>query len=48
MSGKVALKGIINDDNTYVIEANILSSGIYIIELKDTTSNAVFRKKLVL
>jgi hypothetical protein len=35
-------------NNTHVIEANTLANGIYIIELKDNTSNAVIRKKIVL
>jgi len=32
-------------NNTHVIEANTLASGIYIIELKDNTSNAIIIKK---
>ena len=47
MSGKEALKGKI-DDHTYLIEANTLSSGIYIIELQDKQTQAVIRKKIVL
>ncbi|HEX9825952.1 MAG TPA: T9SS type A sorting domain-containing protein [Flavobacteriaceae bacterium] len=46
MSGKVALKGI-TSNNMDTIEASTLSSGVYIIELKNQ-SNAVIRKKVVL
>jgi len=47
LTGQSVLDGKITN-NTYVIEANTLASGIYIIELKDNTSNAVIRKKIVL
>lgn len=47
MSGKSILNGEIENE-THVIEANTLSSGVYIIELKDVSTNAVVRKKLVL
>ena len=33
---------------TYVIEANTLANGIYIVELSDVNSKAVIRKKIVL
>lgn len=47
ISGKAVMQGSIND-NTYVIEANSLSNGIYIVELTDTFTKAVIRKKIVL
>jgi hypothetical protein len=47
MSGQTVLEGKISTD-THVVEANTLSNGIYIIELKDNDSNAVVRKKIVL
>lgn len=47
LTGQSVLDGKITN-NTYVIEANTLASGIYIIELKDNTTNAVIRKKIVL
>jgi len=34
--------------NTYVIEANTLSNGVYILELKDENSKGIIRKKIVL
>ena len=47
MTGQSVLDGKI-ENNTYVIEANTLSSGVYIIELKDNNSKAIIRKKIVL
>jgi len=47
MSGQSILKGKIKT-NTHVIEANTLSSGIYIIELKEVNSEAIIRKKIIL
>ncbi len=47
LTGQSVLDGKITN-NTHVIEANTLATGIYIIELKDKTSNAVIRKKIVL
>ncbi|WP_298754034.1 T9SS type A sorting domain-containing protein [uncultured Psychroserpens sp.] len=47
MTGKQVLKGTVND-NTYVIEANTVASGVYIIELIDVNSKAAIRKKVVL
>lgn len=47
ITGQNILEGSI-DNNTYVIEANTLSSGIYILELIDNNSHAVLKKKLVL
>lgn len=41
LNGKIA-------NSTHVIEANTLATDVYIIELKDTDSNAVIRKKIVL
>lgn len=34
--------------STHVIEANTLSNGVYILELKDEDSNGIIRKKIVL
>lgn len=47
MTGQSVLNGEIGR-NSQVIEANTLASGIYVIELKDTTTRAVLRKKIVL
>ncbi|MCH7524767.1 MAG: T9SS type A sorting domain-containing protein [Bacteroidetes bacterium] len=47
ITGQSVLDGKITN-NTYVIEANTLANGIYIIELQDAESNAVIRKKIVL
>ena len=47
ISGQSVLDGNI-ENNTHVIEANTLASGIYIIELTDASSKAVIRKKLIL
>ena len=47
ITGQSVLNGK-TDTNTHVIEANTLSSGIYIIELKNAITNAVMRKKIVL
>ncbi len=47
MTGKKVLDGNIAN-NTYVIEANTLATGVYIIELEDADSKAVVRKKIVL
>ncbi|MBE9490507.1 MAG: T9SS type A sorting domain-containing protein, partial [Bacteroidetes bacterium] len=47
LTGQSVLNGKISN-TTHVIEANTLSSGIYVIELKDKISNAVIRKKIVL
>jgi len=47
ITGQSVLNGKI-ENNTHVIEANTLANGIYIIELKDNTSSAVIRKKIVL
>jgi hypothetical protein len=48
MAGKLALDGKITNSSKYSIEANALSTGVYIIELRDLNSNAVVRKKIVL
>jgi hypothetical protein len=48
MAGKLALDGKITNSSKYSIEANTLSTGVYIIELRDLNSNAVVRKKIVL
>ena len=47
ISGKSILNGSIND-SSYVIEAKGFSQGIYIVELEDTFTNSVIRKKIVL
>lgn len=47
MTGQEVLKGSTNQ-REYVIEATSLASGVYIIELGDTNTNAVIRKKVVL
>jgi hypothetical protein len=47
ISGKSVMHGSIND-HTYVIEANGISNGIYIVELTDTYTKSVIRKKIVL
>ncbi len=47
IAGQSVLEGKI-DTNIHTIEASTLANGIYIIELKDSTSNAVIRKKIVL
>lgn len=47
ITGKSVLSDSVETD-TYVIEANTLSNGIYVVELKDSNSGAVIRKKIVL
>ena len=47
ITGQSVLDGKI-ENNTHVIEANTLASGIYIIELTDASSKSVIRKKLIL
>jgi len=47
ISGKTIMNGTTNGDS-YVIEANAIANGIYIIELSGSDSNAVIRKKIVL
>ncbi len=47
MTGKSVMNGII-DDSIYTIEANSLSTGVYILQLSDVNSDAVIRKKVVL
>lgn len=47
ITGQSVFDGKIDND-TFVIDANTLSSGIYIIELKDANSKEVIRKKIVL
>ncbi|MCK7590314.1 T9SS type A sorting domain-containing protein [Subsaxibacter sp. CAU 1640] len=46
-SGQSVLKGVTNND-TYVIEAASVATGVYVLELNDTATNAVIRKKVVL
>ncbi len=47
ITGKTIIKGSISD-NTYVIEANGSANGIYIVELLDTSTDKILRKKVVL
>ncbi|WP_430467444.1 T9SS type A sorting domain-containing protein [Winogradskyella ouciana] len=47
ITGKSVLNGSLETDS-YVIEANSLSNGVYIVELNDVNSKAVIRKKIVL
>jgi len=47
MAGQELLKGT-TENKDYVIEANTLASGIYIVELSDKKSKAVLRKKIAL
>lgn len=47
ISGKTIMNGTTNG-NSYIINANDISNGIYIIELSDNNSNSVIRKKIVL
>jgi hypothetical protein len=47
MTGQEVLKGATNERD-HIIEPNALSSGVYIVELEGTDTNAVLRKKLVL
>ena len=47
ISGKSVLNGT-TSGNQFVIEANGVSNGIYILELSDPNSDAIIRKKIVL
>jgi len=47
ISGKSVLNGQIQGD-THVIEANTVATGVYILELKDSNTNSVIRKKVIL
>ena len=47
MTGKKVLEGTASN-SSYVIEANTLASGVYIVELKSVNSKAILRKKVVL
>ncbi|MGM5468690.1 T9SS type A sorting domain-containing protein [Flavobacteriaceae bacterium LMO-SS05] len=47
MTGQLVLNGNTQNRN-HVIEAPTLTSGVYIVELADTNSNGVIRKKIVL
>lgn len=47
ISGQSVMQGKTNDA-TYVIEASSMATGVYILELNDTATNAVIRKKIVL
>jgi len=47
LSGQSVLTGNISS-TTYRIQANTVAKGIYVIELEDTKSKAVMRKKIVL
>lgn len=46
-SGQAVLNGNTNE-NTHVIEASSMANGVYILELNDTATNAVIRKKIIL
>lgn len=46
-SGQSVLTGTTNSD-TYVIEANSIANGVYVLELNDGNTNGVIRKKIVL
>ena len=46
-TGQSLLSGTTNNQ-TYVIEASTMASGIYILELNDTANNSLIRKKIVL
>ncbi|MEZ4801811.1 MAG: T9SS type A sorting domain-containing protein [Gelidibacter sp.] len=47
VSGQSVLAGR-TTGNTYVIEANSMANGVYILELSDTATNSVIKKKIVL
>ncbi len=47
MTGQEVLKGT-TDNRDYVIEAPTLASGVYVLELTDSNSKGVIRKKVVL
>ncbi len=47
LDGKSVLNGVILERD-YIIEANSMSNGVYVIELTDTNSNTVIRKKVIL
>lgn len=47
VSGKTVMNGTTVGER-YVIEANAIANGIYIVELSDSNSNSVLRKKIVL
>lgn len=46
-SGQSVLKGTTNENN-HVIEAASMATGVYILELNDTATNTVIRKKIVI
>lgn len=48
LTGKLVLQGTANSGNTYTIESNSLASGVYIVQLTDTTTNATISKKITL
>ncbi|HEX9826147.1 MAG TPA: hypothetical protein VGA80_06075 [Flavobacteriaceae bacterium] len=47
LTGQLVLKGD-TTGHSYVVEANTVSKGIYVIELIDSSTNAVMRKKIIL
>lgn len=47
LTGQSVLEGK-TKNSTYVIEANTLSSGVYIIELENDSTKAILRKKIIL
>jgi len=48
ITGKSVMSGNLVASDSYVIEANTLANGVYIVELFDANSNAIIRKKVVL
>lgn len=47
MTGQAVLEGKTNQ-NTYVIEANTVASGLYVLEVRDHNSGAMLKKKVLL
>lgn len=47
VSGQSVLKGA-TTGHSYVIEANSIANGIYVLELVDTNTNAIVRKKITI
>lgn len=47
ITGQSILEGK-TTQNSYVIEANAIASGVYVLEVKDNASNAILKKKVVL
>ncbi|RIA09325.1 putative secreted protein (Por secretion system target) [Flavobacteriaceae bacterium MAR_2010_72] len=47
LTGQKVMEGITHQD-TYVIEADALANGVYVLELKDNSTKSVLKKKIVL